>query len=133
MTPPKSPPQHPHPEPPENLAGLGREGLLELPAPVTERQVAHDGTGRVLLSFSPSGRDVRVPPGVTVFDAASIAPVTTPAGYAFAANPVTGVVTYTATDTTVPCPTVAPAAQVGMRSATASPAGPAISTRPSSG
>ncbi len=71
MTPPKSPPQHPHPEPPENLAGLGREGLLELPAPVTERQVAHDGTGRVLLSFSPSGRDVRVPPGVTVFDAAS--------------------------------------------------------------
>ena len=71
MTPPKSPPQQPHPEPPENLAGLGREGLLELPAPVTERQVAHDGTGRVLLSFSPSGRDVRVPPGVTVFDAAS--------------------------------------------------------------
>ena len=40
MTPPKSPPQHPqHTEPPENLAGLGREGLLELPAPVTERQV----------------------------------------------------------------------------------------------
>jgi uncharacterized 2Fe-2S/4Fe-4S cluster protein (DUF4445 family) len=31
----------------------------------------HDGTGRVELSFAPSGRAVRVPPGVTVFDAAS--------------------------------------------------------------
>ncbi len=31
----------------------------------------HDGTGRVLLSFTPSGREVRVPPGVSVFDAAS--------------------------------------------------------------
>lgn len=32
---------------------------------------ALDGTGRVQLDFSPSGRSVRVPPGVTVFDAAS--------------------------------------------------------------
>ncbi len=31
----------------------------------------HDGTGRVQLTFTPSGRAVRVPPGVTVFDAAS--------------------------------------------------------------
>jgi uncharacterized 2Fe-2S/4Fe-4S cluster protein (DUF4445 family) len=30
-----------------------------------------DGTGRVQLSFTPSNRAVRVPPGVTVFDAAS--------------------------------------------------------------
>ncbi|HKE52125.1 MAG TPA: ASKHA domain-containing protein [Actinomycetes bacterium] len=32
---------------------------------------AHEGHGRVRLHFTPSGRDVRVPPGVTVFDAAS--------------------------------------------------------------
>ncbi len=31
----------------------------------------HDGHGRVRLQFTPSGREVRVPPGVTVFDAAS--------------------------------------------------------------
>ncbi|MGI8899832.1 MAG: ASKHA domain-containing protein [Nocardioides sp.] len=31
----------------------------------------HDGTGRVDLAFTPSGRTVRVPTGVTVFDAAS--------------------------------------------------------------
>ena len=31
----------------------------------------HDGHGRVRLRFAPSGREVRVPPGVTVFDAAS--------------------------------------------------------------
>ncbi len=47
----------------------GREGLIEPPA-------AHvgsgaDGTGRVELAFMPAGRSVRVPPGVTVFDAAS--------------------------------------------------------------
>ena len=29
------------------------------------------GTGRVTLSFTPAGQDFRVPPGVTVFDAAS--------------------------------------------------------------
>ncbi len=39
---------------------------------VTEEELLpHDGHGRVRLRFSPSGRDVRVPPGVTVFDAAS--------------------------------------------------------------
>ena len=32
---------------------------------------AHDGTGRVRLRFTPAERDVRVPPGVTIFDAAS--------------------------------------------------------------
>ena len=31
----------------------------------------HEGTGRVVLRFAPSGREVRVPPGVAVFDAAS--------------------------------------------------------------
>jgi uncharacterized 2Fe-2S/4Fe-4S cluster protein (DUF4445 family) len=46
-----------------------REGLLQ---PVdTGTGPAHDGTGRVDLSFSPSGRTVRVPQGVTLFDAAS--------------------------------------------------------------
>jgi len=48
---------------------LRREGLLDPPdGPVNQ---PHDGTGRVQLSFSPSGRDVRVPTGVSVFDAAS--------------------------------------------------------------
>jgi uncharacterized 2Fe-2S/4Fe-4S cluster protein (DUF4445 family) len=46
-----------------------REGLLE--PSETGTGPAHDGTGRVELSFSPSGRAVRVPQGVTVFDAAS--------------------------------------------------------------
>jgi uncharacterized 2Fe-2S/4Fe-4S cluster protein (DUF4445 family) len=32
---------------------------------------AHDGSGRVRLRFTPTERDVRVPPGVTIFDAAS--------------------------------------------------------------
>ncbi|MGZ8717804.1 MAG: ASKHA domain-containing protein [Aeromicrobium sp.] len=31
----------------------------------------HDGTGRVRLTFTPAEREVRVPPGVSVFDAAS--------------------------------------------------------------
>ncbi len=48
---------------------LRREGLISPPdgpgAP------PHDGTGRVQLTFSPLGRDVRVPTGVSVFDAAS--------------------------------------------------------------
>jgi len=48
---------------------IRREGLLEPPAERTGH--AHDGTGRVELSFTPSGRSVRVPPGVSVFDAAS--------------------------------------------------------------
>src|SRR4051794_14729602 len=40
-------------------------------APATPDTPSHDGTGRVHLTFSPSGREVRVPPRVTVFDAAS--------------------------------------------------------------
>jgi uncharacterized 2Fe-2S/4Fe-4S cluster protein (DUF4445 family) len=47
---------------------LHREGLLDPPG-VPES--SHDGTGRVRLHFLPLERDVRVPPGVTVFDAAS--------------------------------------------------------------
>lgn len=47
---------------------LRREGLLE---PHETPPPSVDGTGRVLLSFSPAGKDVRVPPGVSVFDAAS--------------------------------------------------------------
>ena len=43
----------------------------------------------------------------TFFDPATITAVTTPAGYTFAANTITGAVTYTASDFTVPCPTVA--------------------------
>ena len=44
----------------------------------------------------------------TFFDPGTLAPVATPAGYSFAADTVTGAVTYTATGTTAPCPTVAP-------------------------
>ncbi|HEX5560326.1 MAG TPA: ASKHA domain-containing protein [Nocardioidaceae bacterium] len=48
---------------------LRREGLIDPPdGPGT---TPHDGSGRVELSFSPSGREVRVPTGVSVFDAAS--------------------------------------------------------------
>jgi uncharacterized 2Fe-2S/4Fe-4S cluster protein (DUF4445 family) len=47
---------------------LRREGLMDRPETVAQ---PHDGSGRVQLSFSPAGRDIRVPPGVTVFDAAS--------------------------------------------------------------
>ncbi len=43
----------------------------------------------------------------TYFDPATIAAVTTPAGYTFGASTTTGVVTYTATNLTTPCPTVA--------------------------
>lgn len=50
------------------VEGLHREGLRP-PDPTHEAH--HDGAGRVLLSFIPSGRSVRVPPGVSVFDAAS--------------------------------------------------------------
>src|SRR3954447_9130798 len=48
---------------------LRREGLIDRPDGPTP--VPHDGSGRVQLSFSPAGRDVRVPTGVSVFDAAS--------------------------------------------------------------
>ncbi len=69
------------PEGPDfSLADVAREGLIERPG---VDPTAHDGTGRVDLSFTvhslaegggaqpPAQRGVRVPPGVTVFDAAS--------------------------------------------------------------
>jgi uncharacterized 2Fe-2S/4Fe-4S cluster protein (DUF4445 family) len=57
-------------QPPDvQVDALRREGLIEPPdGPGSQ---PHDGSGRVQLAFSPSGRDVRVPPGVSVFDAAS--------------------------------------------------------------
>ena len=51
-----------------DVLDLHREGLLPRAA---THEVVHDGSGRVLLSFAPAARDVRVPPGVSVFDAAS--------------------------------------------------------------
>lgn len=63
-----------------SLANVAREGLIEPPG---AEPVIHDGTGRVDLAFTvhtlaeggadvaPTQREVRVPPGVTVFDAAS--------------------------------------------------------------
>lgn len=63
-----------------SLADVAREGLIERPG---TDPVPHDGTGRVDLAFTvhsvaedgadvpPTRRGVRVPPGVTVFDAAS--------------------------------------------------------------
>jgi uncharacterized 2Fe-2S/4Fe-4S cluster protein (DUF4445 family) len=64
------------PEQPEfSLDAVRREGLL---APAGAEPVAHDGTGRVALSFTvedkeapPAHKQVRVPPGVSVFDSAS--------------------------------------------------------------
>jgi uncharacterized 2Fe-2S/4Fe-4S cluster protein (DUF4445 family) len=53
-----------------SIGSLRREGLMDVPAAAGEAQ-PHEGLGRVQLSFTPSGRAVRVPPGVTVFDAAS--------------------------------------------------------------
>jgi uncharacterized 2Fe-2S/4Fe-4S cluster protein (DUF4445 family) len=63
-----------------SLADVAREGLIERHG---AEPVTHDGTGRVDLAFTvhslaedgaeapPAERGVRVPPGVTVFDAAS--------------------------------------------------------------
>ena len=59
-----------------DLQAVRREGLL---APPGAEAAPHDGTGRVSLSFTvvdpdpgrTAQREVRVPPGVTVFDAAS--------------------------------------------------------------
>ena len=59
-----------------DLEAVRREGLL---APRAPRPAPHDGTGRVSLSFTvidadparTAQRQVRVPPGVTVFDSAS--------------------------------------------------------------
>ncbi|MBM6400750.1 ASKHA domain-containing protein [Phycicoccus sonneratiae] len=53
------------------VEGLRREGLLEPPPSAGETDEVPEGTGRVTLSFSPAERSVRVPPGVSVFDAAS--------------------------------------------------------------
>ncbi|QWZ10316.1 DUF4445 domain-containing protein [Nocardioides panacis] len=60
----------PSSQPPDvEMDDLRREGLIDRPdGPGSQ---PHDGVGRVHLSFTPSGRDVRVPPGVSVFDAAS--------------------------------------------------------------
>jgi uncharacterized 2Fe-2S/4Fe-4S cluster protein (DUF4445 family) len=58
-----------HLSPDWEVDALRREGLINPPDGPGARQ--HDGSGRVQLSFSPSGREVRVPPGVSVFDAAS--------------------------------------------------------------
>jgi uncharacterized 2Fe-2S/4Fe-4S cluster protein (DUF4445 family) len=54
-----------------SLAEIGREGLMAAPGATA---APHDGSGRVQLSFTVEGgqdRDVRVPPGVTVFDSGS--------------------------------------------------------------
>jgi uncharacterized 2Fe-2S/4Fe-4S cluster protein (DUF4445 family) len=61
--------QGPRRNPDFHVEALRREGLIDPPDGPTP--TTHDGAGRVNLSFSPSGRDVRVPPGVSVFDAAS--------------------------------------------------------------
>jgi ferredoxin len=62
-------------EEPEFALDVRREGLL---ARSGAEPVAHDGTGRVQLSFTvedkdapPAQKQVRVPPGVSVFDSAS--------------------------------------------------------------
>lgn len=61
------------PPPADLVAGLRREGLLDRPAAdaPSDDPTPPDGTGRVLLRFAPAGREHRVPPGVSVFDAAS--------------------------------------------------------------
>lgn len=69
MTRPASPPPGLADE--ATLDQVGREGLVAVPGAPTP---AHDGSGRVQLSFTVTdGQDraVRVPPGVTVFDSAS--------------------------------------------------------------
>ena len=55
-----------------DLDSLAREGLRE-PREQLGRAGpgSHDGTGRVRLHFTPAERSYAVPPGVTVFDAAS--------------------------------------------------------------
>ena len=62
--------------PPADRDTYLREGLLGERPPAggavpTARRGDLDETGRVRISFTPSGREVRVPAGVTVFDAAS--------------------------------------------------------------
>ncbi|MEO6820953.1 MAG: 2Fe-2S iron-sulfur cluster-binding protein, partial [Candidatus Nanopelagicales bacterium] len=48
-----------------------REALLDVSEPVAPPAGAVDTPGRVRLHFQPSDKEFRVPPGVTVFDAAS--------------------------------------------------------------
>jgi uncharacterized 2Fe-2S/4Fe-4S cluster protein (DUF4445 family) len=50
-----------------------REGLIDVPPPRTGAVAGADGDGigRVRIMFDPADREVRVPPGVSVFDAAS--------------------------------------------------------------
>ncbi|MGB3256734.1 MAG: ASKHA domain-containing protein [Ornithinimicrobium sp.] len=58
-----------HELPNVELSTLGREGLID---PIDDGiRAPHDSASRVELSFTPSGRSVRVPSGVSVFDAAS--------------------------------------------------------------
>jgi uncharacterized 2Fe-2S/4Fe-4S cluster protein (DUF4445 family) len=56
--------------PPPDRARYRREALLDVheSSPAAE---ANEGLGRVRLHFQPSDKEFRVPPGVTVFDAAS--------------------------------------------------------------
>jgi uncharacterized 2Fe-2S/4Fe-4S cluster protein (DUF4445 family) len=64
--------EHPEEDQPfSDPSELRREGLIERPADPGRRDARHDGTGRVHLTFTPGDREVRVPPGVSVFDAAS--------------------------------------------------------------
>ncbi len=58
-------------EPVQVLGDVAREGLITPPG---SSVTPHDGAGRVQLSFTVEGaqdREVRVPPGVTVFDSGS--------------------------------------------------------------
>ncbi|HZG99312.1 MAG TPA: ASKHA domain-containing protein [Nocardioidaceae bacterium] len=55
-----------------DLDAMAREGLREPSQPqVNATPADHDGTGRVRLHFTPADKSYAVPPGVTVFDAAS--------------------------------------------------------------
>jgi uncharacterized 2Fe-2S/4Fe-4S cluster protein (DUF4445 family) len=54
------------------IEGMRREALLEPPPTVEpDDEGVGEGIGRVTLTFTPAERAVRVPPGVSVFDAAS--------------------------------------------------------------
>ncbi len=55
-----------------DLDAMAREGLREpTQVQVNAAPADHDGTGRVRLHFTPADKSYAVPPGVTVFDAAS--------------------------------------------------------------
>lgn len=57
--------------PPDSIGDIGREGLITPPGASV---AVHDGSGRVQLSFTVedgADRQVRVPPGVTIFDSGS--------------------------------------------------------------